>query len=201
MAAAAVRFAKEGFAAHPLLCETITTHRKGYEEWPSNRAVYLPNGRPPKPGEVFVQSDLANSLQYMIDEEQAAAGKGRDAGLEAARAAFYTGDIGRTIVAYHEQNGGLLRMSDLAEFRSGIEPSVAIPFGEFSVHTCGPWSQGPVLAQQLLLLGGFADELCYMENVPSARTVHLATECAKLAFADREAWYGDSSDVPLGAPG
>ena len=102
VAAAAVRFAKEGFAAHPLLCETITTHRKGYEEWPSNRAIYLPNGRPPKVGEVFVQSDLAKSLQYMIDQEQAAAGKGRQAGLEAARAAFYTGDIGRTIVAYHE---------------------------------------------------------------------------------------------------
>ena len=111
VAAAAVRFAKEGFAAHPLLCETITTHRKGYEEWPSNRAIYLPNGRPPKVGEVFVQSDLAKSLQYMIDQEQAAAGKGRQAGLEAARSAFYTGDIGRTIVAYHEENGGLLRMA------------------------------------------------------------------------------------------
>ena len=145
VAAASVRFAKEGFAAHPLLCETITTHRKGYEEWPSNRAIYLPNGRPPRVGEIFVQADLAKSLQYMIDEERAAAHKGRDAGLEAARSAFYTGDIGRTIVAYHEQNGGLLRMDDLAEFRSGIEASVSVPFGEFSVHTCGPWCQGPVL--------------------------------------------------------
>src|SRR5262245_24370444 len=137
VAAAAVRFAREGFAAHPLLCETITTHRKGYEEWPSNRAIYLPNGRPPKVGEVFVQSDLARSLQYMMDEEKAAAGKGRLAGLEAARSAFYAGDIARAIVAYHEANGGLLRMADLAEFRSGIEPSVAVSFGEFSVHTCG----------------------------------------------------------------
>ena len=147
VAAASVRFAKEGFAAHPLLCETITTHRREYEEWPSNRAIYLPNGRPPRVGEIFVQTDLAKSLQYMIDEERAAAPKGRDAGLEAARSAFYTGDIGRTIVAYHEQNGGLLRMDDLAEFRSGIEASVSVPFGDFSVHTCGPWCQGPVLAR------------------------------------------------------
>src|SRR6266850_1283904 len=110
VAAAAVGFAREGFAAHPLLCETIATHCKEYEEWPSNRAIYLPNGRPPEVGEVFVQSDLAKSLQYMIDQERAAAGKGRDAGLEAARAAFYTGDLARTIVAYHEANGGLLRM-------------------------------------------------------------------------------------------
>ena len=119
VAAASVRFAKDGFAAHPLLCETITTHRKGYEEWASNRAIYLPNGRPPRVGEIFVQADLAKSLQYMIDEERAAAHKGRDAGLEAARSAFYTGDIGRTIVAYHEQNGGLLRMDDLAEIPLG----------------------------------------------------------------------------------
>ena len=133
VAAAATRFAKEGFAAHPLLCETITTHRQRYEEWASNRAIYLPDGRPPKVGELFVQSDLAKSLQYMIDEERAAAAKGRQAGLEAARAAFYTGDIARTIVAYHEENGGLLRMDDMAEFRSGIEPSVAVPFGGLEV--------------------------------------------------------------------
>jgi gamma-glutamyltranspeptidase / glutathione hydrolase len=109
VAAGAVRFAKEGFAAHPLLCETIETHRGGYEEWPSNRAIYLPNGRPPRVGEVFVQADLAKSLQYMIDEERAAAGKGRHAGLEAARAAFYTGDLARTIVA--AADGGPGRVS------------------------------------------------------------------------------------------
>ena len=196
VAAAAVRFAKEGFAAHPLLCETIATHRKGYEEWPSNRAIYLPNGRPPKVGEVFVQSDLAKSLQYMIDQEQAAAGKGREAGLEAARAAFYTGDIGRTIVAYHEQNGGLLRMADLAEFRSGIEPSVAVPFGEFSVHTCGPWCQGPVLGQMLRLVEATG---CHKQPHNSFAYVHALTEIMKLAFADRHAYYGDPRfvDVPL----
>ena len=145
VAAASVRFAKEGFAAHPLLCETIATHRKGYEEWPSNRAIYLPNGRPPRVGEIFVQS--RSRQEPAVHDRRGAGGghKGRDAGLEAARSAFYTGDIGRTIVAYHEQNGGLLRMDDLAEFRSGIEASVSVPFGEFSVHTCGPWCQGPVL--------------------------------------------------------
>ncbi|MFZ0854269.1 MAG: gamma-glutamyltransferase, partial [Hyphomicrobiaceae bacterium] len=152
VAAASVRFAKEGFAAHPLLCETITTHRREYEEWPSNQAIYLPNGRPPRVGEIFVQTDLAKSLQYMIDQERAAAPKGRDAGLEAARSAFYTGDIGRAIVAYHEQNGGLLRMDDLAVFGSAIEASVSVRFGDFSVHTCGPWCQGPVLAQMLRLV-------------------------------------------------
>jgi gamma-glutamyltranspeptidase/glutathione hydrolase len=196
VAAASVRFAKEGFAAHPLLCETIATHRKSYEEWPSNRAIYLPSRRPPKVGEIFVQADLAKSLQYMIDQERAAAHKGRDAGLEAARAAFYTGDIGRTIVAYHEQNGGLLRMDDLAEYRSGIEASVCVPFGEFSVHTCGPWCQGPVLGQMLRLVEATG---CQKHAHNSFDYVHTLTEIMKLAFADRHAYYGDPNlmDVPL----
>ena len=196
VAAASVRFARDGFAAHPLLCETITTQRKGYEEWPSNRAIYLPNGGPPKVGELFVQSDLARTLQYMIDQEKAATGKGREAGLDAARAAFYTGDIARTIVAYHEANGGLLRMDDMAEFRSGIEPSVAISFGEFSVHTCGPWCQGPVLGQMLRLVEATT---CHKHPHNSFDYVHGLTEIMKLAFADRHAYYGDPRfvEVPL----
>ena len=70
-------------------------------------------------------------------------------------------------------------------------------FGEWSLVKCGAWTQGPVLAQQLRLLEGFRDQLRYVDGRPDARTVHLATECAKLAFADREAWYGDT-DVDLG---
>ena len=196
VAAASVRFAKEGFAAHPLLCETITTHRREYEEWPSNQAIYLPNGRPPRVGEIFVQTDLAKSLQYMIDQERAAAPKGRDAGLEAARSAFYTGDIGRAIVAYHEQSGGLLRMDDLAVFRSAIEASVSVPFGDFSVHTCGPWCQGPVLAQMLRLVEATG---CHKHPHNSFAYVHTLTEIMKLTFADRHAYYGDPNfmDVPL----
>lgn len=196
VATASVRFAKEGFAAHPLLCETITTHRKAYEEWPSNRAIYLPNGRPPQVGELFMQADLAKTLQYMIDQERAAARKGRKEGLEAARSAFYAGDIARTIVAYHEQNGGLLRMSDMAEFRSGIEPSVSVDFGGLTVHTCGAWCQGPVLGQMLRLVEATG---CHKLEHNSFEYVHTLTEIMKLAFADRHACYGDPRfiDVPL----
>jgi gamma-glutamyltranspeptidase / glutathione hydrolase len=198
VAAAAVRFAAEGFAAHPLLCETITTHREAYAQWPSNREIYLPNGRPPQVGELFVQSDLAATLRYMVAEERAAASKGRNAGLAAARAAFYSGDIGRTIVAYHEQHGGLLRMSDLAEYRSGIEPSVPVSFGEFAVHCCGPWCQGPVLGQMLRLVEATG---CHRHAHNSLAYVHAVTEVMKLAFADRHAYYGDPKfvDVPLAA--
>jgi gamma-glutamyltranspeptidase/glutathione hydrolase len=91
----------------------------------------------------------------------------------------------------------VLTGEDMARWSASYEPAVTVELGEWTLAKCGPWSQGPVLAQQLLLLDGFADELGYLDGVPTARTVHLATECAELAFADREAWYGDSPDVPL----
>ncbi|MBO0740827.1 MAG: gamma-glutamyltransferase [Hyphomicrobiaceae bacterium] len=170
--------------------------RFDYEEWPSNRAIFQPHGRPPEVGELFVQSDLGSSLQYMIDQEAAALSQGRQAGLLAARSAFYRGDLGRTIVAYHEANGGLWRMDDLAEFRSGIEPSVAVRFGELSVHTRGPWCQGPVLAQMLRLVEATG---IHREPHNSFRYVHGLTEITKTAFADRHAYYGDPRfvEVPL----
>ena len=102
----------------------IAMHAADYARWPSSAAVYLPNGRPPQRGEIFVQSDLGRTLQYMADEEKAAATKGRAAGLKAASDAFYRGDIARTIVAYHNANGGLMtagsrRVSRGIERRSG----------------------------------------------------------------------------------
>ena len=196
VAAAATRFAREGFTTHALLAETIATHAKDYAEWEGNRAIFLPGGKPPQVGDLFVQSDLARSLQYMADEEKAAAGKGRVGALEAARAAFYTGDIGRAFVAYHERNGGLLRMSDLASFRSGIEPPVAVPFGDFEVYTCGAWCQGPVVGQMLRLVEAAG---AHRHPHNSFEYVHALTEAMKLAFADRHAYYGDPNfvDVPV----
>ena len=87
----------------------------------------------------------------------------------------------------------------MASWSASYEPATTVELGEWTLAKCAAWSQGPVLAQQLLLLSGFAGRLGYEEGVPTADTVHLATECAKLAFADREAWYGDSADVPLDA--
>jgi len=196
VAAAAIRFAREGFAAHPLLCEVIADHAAEYARWPSNAAIYLPGGKPPKTGDLFVQEDLGRTLQYMADQEKASASKGRVAALEAARAAFYTGDIARAVTAYHEQNGGLMRMSDLAEYRSGVEPAVATPFGEWTMHTCGAWCQGPVLGQMLRLVEA-AKITAHPHN--SFEYVHGLTEVMKLAFSDRHSYYGDPRfiDVPL----
>ena len=192
----AIRLAGEGFVMYPLMNEIITLFESDYRRWDSNKEIYLPNGAPPEVGEVFVQSDLARTLSYLRDEEAAAASHGRDAGLDAARDAFYRGDIAREIVRYHEQHGGLMTLEDMAEFRVGIEPSVSTSFNGLTVHSCGPWCQGPVLLQMLKLL-----EPLDLNGLGHNSTdyVHVVVEAMKLAFADRELHYADPRfrEVPL----
>jgi gamma-glutamyltranspeptidase / glutathione hydrolase len=196
VAAAAIRFARNGFPMYPLMAESLMRHEGDHRSWPSTAAIFLPNGQVPEVGEVFRQADLAASLQYMADEERAAAPRGREAGLEAARDAFYRGDIAREIVAFMKQEGGLLSAEDLAEYRSPIGPPERRRFGDLEVFTCGAWCQGPVLLQTLALLEG-TDLSSLGQN--SADYIHQVTEALKLAFADREAYYGDPVmvEVPL----
>jgi gamma-glutamyltranspeptidase / glutathione hydrolase len=198
VASAAIRLARDGFPMYPLMAESLKRHEPEHRAWPSSAAIFLPNGRPPETGEVFRQTDLAASLQYMADEEQAGASRGREAGLEAARDAFYRGDIATKIVAFMREEGGLLSAEDLAEYRSPVGPPERRRFGDLEVFTCGAWCQGPVLLQTLALLEG-ADLAGLGHN--SADYVHYVIEALKLAFADREAYYGDPAavEVPLAA--
>ena len=198
VAAASIRYARDGFSMHHVMLEYLTAHEDDYRRWSSNEAIYLPGGRPPREGERFVQSDLAASIQHMVDEEAAVAARsGRDAGLAAARDAFYRGDLARAMVRYHEENDGWLTMEDLAGYESAIEEPVLARLGEVEVYTCGPWCQGPVLAQMASLLDGI-DLAALGHN--HADYVHTITEAMKLSFADRERHYGDPRfvDVPLG---
>jgi len=196
VAAAAIRLARDGFPMYPLMAASLKRHEADHRAWPSTAAIFLPEGRPPEPGEVFRQTDLAASLQYMADEERAAASRGREAGLEAARDAFYRGEIARKIVAFMKQEGGLLSSEDLAAYHSPVGPPERRRFGDLEVFTCGAWCQGPVLLQTLALLEG-ADLAGLGQN--SADYIHHVTEALKLAFTDREAYYGDPAfvEVPL----
>ena len=114
VAAAAIRFGREGFGFQSISHEVMTEAVETIRRYPQNAAIYMPDGDVPKPGTRFFQTDLANSIQYMADQETAAARKGgRAAGLAAARDAFYRGDIAQKIVAYHKANEGWLREDDL----------------------------------------------------------------------------------------
>ena len=195
VAAAAIRFAAEGFAVYPLLARSISSHATEYRRWESNTAVFLPNGRVPKVGEKFVQTDLARTVQFMADQDRAA-GPDRLAGLDAAHHAFYRGDIARAIVRFQEQEGGYLSMDDLAGFSSAVEPVVRRRWRGHELITCGAWCQGPALQQALALV-----EQVGLEGLAhnSADYLHRIVECLNLALADREYHFGDPRfvDVPV----
>jgi len=196
VAAAAIRFARDGFAMHWFMAEYIEEQQESYRRWPSSAAVFLPNGKPPAVGDLFVQSDLGRTIQYMVDQESAQAGKGRTAGLHAARDAFYKGDIASLIAKYHRENGGWVTMQDLADYRVSFEEPQKTRYADVDLYTCGPWCQGPVLAQALNILSGI-DVQKLGHNSP--QYIHVLTETLKLAFADRQRYYGDPKfvDVPI----
>ena len=189
VAAAATRFARDGFPMYPLMSQFIKDNRAAYERWPSSGKVFLPKGRPPEAGEVFVQADLGRTLQYLADEEKRAARRrGRKAGLKAARDAFYRGDVAQAVEKFIKREGGLMRAEDFAAFNVNFEPTVRTRFEGIDLHACGPWSQGPVLPMALNILKGF--DLRRMGH-NSADYIHVVTEALKCAFADRHHHFGD----------
>ena len=195
VAASAIRFASEGFPMYPLMSQFIKDNVDAYSRWPSSRKVYLPKGRPPEVGDVFVQADLGRTLSYMVDEEKKVARrKGRKAGLKAARDAFYKGDIAQAVAKFITKEGGLMRYEDFARFKVSFEPTVRARFNDVTVHACGPWSQGPVLPMALNILKGY-DLKAIGHN--SADYIHLVTEALKLAFSDRHTHFGDPKFVKV----
>jgi len=199
VAAAAIRFAREGFPMNHLHRNTVASHLEDYQAFAETARIFLKDGQPYEIGEQFRQTETADSLQYMVDEERkVAADKGRVAGLRAARDAFYRGDIARRIADYHAEVGGWLTMEDLAEYESAIEAPERIRFGDVDVYSCGPWCQGPAFLQALNLVEGF--KLKDMgHNSPAY--IHTLTEAIKLVMADREQYYADPRfvNVPMDA--
>jgi gamma-glutamyltranspeptidase/glutathione hydrolase len=188
VAAAAVRFARDGFVMYPLMAEMISENADKYRRWESSAAVYLPGGRPPAVGDVFRQTDLGKTLQYLVDAERARAGEGRESGLRAVTDAFYRGDIADIICHYHAEAGGLLTRQDMADFRVEVEPALSIEFGDQRVYSCNAWCQGPVLLQALRLVA--TSDISRLDH-NSAAYIHRLAESIKLSFADRETHYGD----------
>ena len=159
---------------------------------------FFPTAIRPSPATLFVQSDLAGTLQFLLDEERRATNRGREAGLGAVREAFYAGDIAAAIVKFHKENGGLLTAEDLAGYRVTLAPAASTRFRDIDVYSCGPWCQGPMLLQQLNLLSGV--DLKSLGHNETAY-IHTVAEAIKLVAADREAYYGDPKfvDVPMEA--
>lgn len=161
--------------------------------WPSGGAIYLPHGKLPVEGQLIRNPALASMLGYLIEEERRAPND-RMAGLQRVLDGFYRGEVARSIAAFCEARDGLLAASDLAGFETKLETPISLRFGDCDIFKCGPWTQGPALLQALSILKNF-DLRAMGHN--STDYLHCLIESIKLAFADREQFYGDPDQVPV----
>src|SRR5437660_2124646 len=204
----AIGYAASGYPLQPAISWGIASVAGLFRDhWPGSAEVYLPGGQVPTPGALFANPALAATYRRILDEAEAASAD-RDEQIEAARRAYYEGCVAEAIAAYlasaevmdvtGRPHRGLLSYADLAGWHPRLEAPLTYEFGGLTVCKTKPWGQGPVFAQQLALLDGF--DLAAM-GPGTADFIHTVTECGKLAFADREAWYGDLdfTDVPVKA--
>lgn len=190
----------DGFPMYDVLRDALLRERKNCERYPTTMAVYYPGGRVPEVGEMFRQPDLARTLRAIAaaDEAELKKTKSRLRGIEAGRNAFYKGDIARSLVKATRDAGGILSEDDLATFHGRLEEPAHVAYRGYDVYKAGFWTQGPVLLQTLTLLSGF--DLKAM-GFQSASHLHTFTEAMKLAFDDRDVYYGDPdfSKIPSAA--
>jgi gamma-glutamyltranspeptidase/glutathione hydrolase len=193
----AIYWAENGFPMHQFMSCTLKEEISSYKRWPSNAEIYLPKGRPPEPGEIFIQRDLADTIRKMVKAEQKKGFSGRDEALQAARDEFYKGEIAEAILDFHRKNDGLLSRDDLENFQSSIESPLKTTYKGYEIYSCRPWCQGPVLLQVLNILEDF-NLKALGHNSPEY--IHLVSEALKLVYSDREKFYGDPDfvDVPIG---
>ena len=199
----ALGYARRGIHLVPRIPAAIETMRPLFEqEWPTSAQTWLLNGQVPEVGGLFARPALADFWERLLRE---AVGDSREARIDAARNAFYRGFGAEAVGKFYatevmdssgRRNRGLLTADDMARWSAPVEDAVGVEYHGHTVLKCGTWSQGPAFLQQLALLRGF--DLAAMDPL-GADFVHTIVECAKLAFADREAYYGDPDfvQVPL----
>lgn len=179
----------DGFALDDMRAASIAYSQPFFNLWPTSKAHFLPNGRPLRTGEIFRQPDLARTLRGMAEAEKKALAGGatREAAIDKVRDHFYRGEIAHKIDAFSKANGGLLRYEDLAAFKLQVEEPVSTTFKGYRVYKNGFWSQGPAMLEALNILDGYEDQPAFN----SAAYIHRVVEALKLAYADRDTYYGD----------
>jgi gamma-glutamyltranspeptidase/glutathione hydrolase len=201
--APAIHYAERGVPVLERIAATIeSVERLFTDDWTTSAAIWLPGGKVPEPGAKLANPALAATYRRVVAEAEAASST-RAGQLDAARRAWYEGFVAEAVAGFcagkawldssGRRHGGLLTGDDLARWSASVEEPVSFDYHGHTVCKTGPWGQGPVFLQQLALLSGFdLDGMGWL----GADYVHTVTEVAKLAFADREAWYGDA-DVPM----
>ncbi|GAA5235020.1 gamma-glutamyltransferase family protein [Verticiella sediminum] len=201
----AIGYARDGVHIVPNVSAAIESVRTLFEQhWPSSAEVFLPHGKVPGAGSLFARPALAATWERLLRESAGA--PNREARIDAARDAWYRGFVAEAIGRFYREqelmdvsgrrHPGFLTADDCARWRAPVEPALTYDYGPCTVLKCGPWSQGPVFLQQLALLRHF--DVAAMDPL-GPEFIHTVVECAKLAYADREAYYGDPDfvEVPL----
>ncbi|MGE3538446.1 MAG: gamma-glutamyltransferase family protein [Candidatus Tectimicrobiota bacterium] len=196
--APAIDYATHGFPMYEYMHRIlqIPDTLAQFQRYPAGgAAVFYPNGQVPPVGSLFVQTQLGQTLRLLAEAERATPGH-RRAGLQAARRLFYEGEIARRIVAFSAQVGGLLQREDLQHYHARLEEPIRTTFAGYEICTQSTWTQAAVLLQALNMLE-HVDLRALGHNSPAY--IHTITEVIKLAFADRERYYGDPqyAAVPL----
>jgi len=194
--APALEYSEQGFPMYEymhLLLSIPETRTQFALYPPGGEAVFYPGGRVPRVGERFRQPALAGTLKKLVAAGRPG-GDDRLTSIRAARERFYRGDIAATIGTFSEKWGGLLRTADLASYRAQFEPPLTTTFAGYKILGPSAWTQAPIVMQALGMLETF-DLNAMGHNSP--QYVHKVVEALKLAFADRERYYGDSPDVPM----
>lgn len=189
----AIQMAK-GYPIEKQLADSIERRKERIKGWPYSKKVLLPHRgekrEAPYPGEVFRQSDLAKTLEKLVaaEQEALARGKSRKEAIYAAYNRFYKGDIAKEFVRGCQEQGGLITMEDLANWKVYIEEPVVSTYKGIEVYKLTCWVQGPVLLQMLNMLENF--DLKAM-GFNTAKYIHTLCQVMNLAFADRDFYYGD----------
>jgi gamma-glutamyltranspeptidase / glutathione hydrolase len=188
----------DGLAIDEIRAGAIERNVRFFELWPTSAHVFIPNDRVTYPGEIFRQPDLARTLRSMaeVEKKALAAGASRTAAIDAVRDYFYRGEIAHRIDAFSRENQGLLRYEDMAAFHLAPEDAVTTTFQGYQVYKPGFWSQGPSLIEALNILDGY--DLRGM-RWNSVEYLHTLVEALKLAYADRDTYYGDPKFVKIPA--
>ena len=203
----AIELCYEGYPLYEGLRQFLDASQKLFtKEWPTTGAVFLDNGRVPKTGSLVKQPDLGNTYAKLAEAYKINEDLGREAAIQKAVDRFYKGDIAKEILEFASSypvkdasgktHTGMLTPEDFEDYQTRIEEPLSVSYRNYRVFKCGPWTQGPVMLQMLKLLEGY--DLKSMGH-NSAQYVHTIIECMKLAYHDRNKYYGDPlfAEVPM----
>ncbi len=198
--APAIGYARDGYPLIPRAVQAIVAVQSLFREhWPSSAEVWLPDGQVPRPGALFCQPRLAATYERLLHTADDEGGGTRTGTIDAAMRCWYQGFVAQEIDSYYraaqvrdttgERHAGLLRYDDMAQWRPTVEAPLTVDFGRYTLAKCGFWSQGPAFLEQIGMLRHAGLE----QHAPhTAGFVHRIAEAAKLALADRLAWYGSA---------